>query len=59
MRKRSLHLMFFLVVLLVANFAVPSGASGQQQRYYPPYELYQFYMNGRMATGMRLGTASA
>jgi hypothetical protein len=46
MRKRSLHLMFFLVVLLVANFAVPSGASGQQQRYYPPYELYKFYMNG-------------
>ncbi|MDX6500480.1 MAG: hypothetical protein QOG23_3740 [Blastocatellia bacterium] len=46
MRKHSLRFLFFLVILLAANFAVPSGASGQQQRYYPPYELYQFYMNG-------------
>jgi len=46
MRKHSLHLMFSLVILLIANFAVPSGASGQQQRFYPPYELYKFYMNG-------------
>lgn len=46
MRKHSVRFLFFLVILLVANFAAPSGASGQQQRVYPPYELYQFYMNG-------------
>lgn len=45
MRKHSMRFLFLLVILLVADFAVPRCASAQQ-RFYPPYELYKFYMNG-------------